>query len=42
MEYKSPKDHLDIDAFYKALAYAGLYKAYGKAADERKEDDVTV
>lgn len=42
MEYKSPKDHLDIDAFYKALAYAGLYKAYGKAADERKEDDITV
>ena len=42
MEYKSPEDHLDIDAFYKALAYAGLYKAYGQTVDERKEDDVTV
>lgn len=42
MEYKSPEDHLDIDAFYKALAYAGLYKAYGETVDERKEDDITV
>ena len=42
MEYKSPEDHLDIDAFYKALSYAGLYKAYGKTVDERKEDDITV
>ena len=36
MEYKSPGDHLDIDAFYKAGAYASLYKAYGKKADEVK------
>ena len=42
MEYKSPEDHLDIDAFYKALAYAGLYKSYGETVDERKEDDITV
>lgn len=42
MEYKSPEDHLDIDALYKAMAYAGLYKAYGETVDERKEDDITV
>lgn len=42
MEYKSPEDHLDIDDFYKTLAYAGLYKAYGETVDQRKEDDITV
>ncbi len=42
MEYKSPDDRLDIDAFYKAGAYASLYKAYGEKLDERKADDITV
>ncbi len=42
MEYKSPDDHLDIDAFYKAGAYASLYKSYGETSDERKADDITV
>ena len=42
MEYKSPGDALDIDAFYKAGAYASLYKAYGETVDGIKEDDVTV
>lgn len=42
MEYKSPLDHLNIDTFYKAGAYASLYKAYGKYVDERKADDITV
>ena len=42
MEYKSPDDRLDIDAFYKAGAYASLYKAYGERLDERKADDITV
>ena len=42
LEYKSPDDSLDIDAFYKAGAYAGLYKAYGGVSDERKADDITV
>ena len=42
MEYKSPEDHLDIDAFYKAGAYASLYKTYGKSSDEIKADDITV
>jgi len=42
MEYKSPCDHLNIDTFYKANAYAALYKAYGKYVDERKAEDITV
>ena len=42
MEYKSPGDHLDIDTFYKSMAYASLYKSYGKTVDEIKADDITV
>lgn len=42
LEYKSPDDSLNIDAFYKAAAYACLYKAYGETVDERKADDITV
>lgn len=42
MEYKSPRDHLDIDTFYKVGAYASLYKSYGKLTDDRKADDITV
>ena len=29
IEYKSPEDSLNIDVFYKSMAYAGLYKSYG-------------
>ena len=42
MEYKSPEDQLNIDTFYKAGAYASLYKAYGETVDGRKADDITV
>lgn len=42
LEYKSPDDHLDIDTFYKAGAYASLYKAYGETVDSIKADDITV
>lgn len=42
LEYKSPQDHLDIDSFYKAQAYAALYKAYGETVDGRRADDITV
>lgn len=42
MEYKSPEDGLDIDAFYKAGAYAALYKSYGETTDAIRADDVTV
>ena len=42
MEYKSPEDSLDIDDFYKAGAYASLYKSYGRTTDAVRADDVTV
>jgi len=42
MEYKSPEDHLNVDTFYKAGAYASLYKSYGETVDRRKADDITV
>lgn len=42
MEYKSPEDSLDIDAFYKAGAYASLYKSYGETTDAIKAEEVTV
>ena len=42
VEYKSPDDHLNIDSFYKAGAYASLYKSYGKTVDERRAGDITV
>ncbi|MCI9094945.1 MAG: hypothetical protein HFI97_05180 [Lachnospiraceae bacterium] len=42
MEYKSPRDALDIDAFYKAGAYASLYKSYGATLDAVRAEDVTV
>lgn len=42
VEYKSPEDHLNIDTFYKAGAYASLYKSYGETVDEIKADDATV
>lgn len=42
IEYKSPEDHLDIDNFYKTLAYACLYKAYGKTVDAIKAEEITL
>ncbi|NBI70781.1 hypothetical protein D3Z50_06865 [Clostridiaceae bacterium] len=42
LEYKSPEDHLNIDSFYKAQAYAALYKSYGESVDAIKADDITV
>lgn len=42
LEYRSPEDHLDIGSFYKAGAYASLYKAYGETVDGRKAEDITV
>ena len=42
IEYKSPDDHLDVDALYKTGAYASLYKAYGETSDKRKAEDITV
>ena len=42
LEYKSPDEHLDIDVFYKAQAYACLYKSYGNTVNEREADEITV
>ncbi len=42
IEYKSPMDHCNVDALYKATAYGCLYKASGRYVDERKADDITV
>lgn len=42
LEYKSPEDHLDIDTFYKTLAYGCLYKSYGKTVDAIKAEDITI
>ena len=42
LEYKSPKDQLDIDTYYKVIGYASLYKSYGKTLDSIKAEDITV
>lgn len=42
IEYKSPRDSLGVDQFYKGLAYACLYKSQGKNADEIKADEITL
>ena len=42
LEYKSPRQQLDVDTFYKSTAYACLYKSYGETADERKAEEITV
>ena len=33
---------MDIDTFYKTLAYACLYKSYGKTVDAIKAEDITI
>lgn len=42
LEYKSPEDHLNIDTFFKTLAYASLYKSYGDTLDGIRADDLTM
>ena len=42
VEYKSPGDKLNIDTWYKTIAYAGLYKSLGEHTDARKAEDITV
>ena len=41
-EYKSPEDKLNIDTFYKGLAYTCLYKANGPKVNSIKADDITL
>lgn len=42
MEYKSPADELNIDTFYKSIAYAALYKSYGETVNSRKTSEITI
>ena len=42
IEYKSPKDSLNIDTFYKAIGYACLYKGLGETVGEISEKELTV
>ena len=42
MEYKSPGDSLDIDVYYKTMAYAALYKSNGDTVNAIKADDITI
>ena len=41
-EYKSPEDGLSIDDFYKAIAYAFIYKGYNRKVDELPIEDITL
>ena len=41
-EYKSPMDELNIDTFYKAIAYACLYKVLPKHVNEIPADEITI
>ena len=42
IEYKSPQDAMGIDAFYKVIAYASLYKVSNDKEDGYKAEDITV
>ena len=42
IEYKSPKDDLDIDDFYKTYAYACIYKSDTEAVDLIPADELTI
>lgn len=42
IEYKSPMDQLGVDAYFKAYAYACLYKASAEHEDSIKLEDVTI
>lgn len=42
MEYKSPGDEMNIDTYFKTLAYACLYKAGGMTVDAIRRDEITI
>lgn len=42
MEYKSPQDDLNIDTYFKGLAYACLYKAAGGTVNAIPAEEITV
>ena len=41
-EYKSPMDELNIDTFYKVVAYACLYKVLPNHVDEIPAEEITI
>ena len=41
-EYKGPDDSLHIDALYKTIGYACLYKGYGKSVNEIPARDIAI
>lgn len=42
LEYKSPDDEMGIDAFYKVIAYACLYKSSGEKENKYSANDITI
>lgn len=42
MEYKAPKDGINIDSYFKTIAYACLYKAGGREVNERMQREITI
>ena len=42
IEYKSPGDSMSIDDFYKATAYACMYKALGEKVDAVSANELTI
>lgn len=42
IEYKSPKDELNVDVLYQSLGYACLYKAHEQKDNKIALDDVTI
>ena len=42
LEFKSNRDKLTIDEYYKAIAYAALYKGLGKRVNEIPAEEITM
>lgn len=42
LEYKSPKDSMNVSTFLKVMAYAYLYKTYEKHVDDIKLEEITI
>ncbi len=42
IEYKSPKDYLGVDDFYKVYGYACFYKAEGEKENSIRAEEITI
>ena len=42
IEYKNPKDELNIDVVWKTIGYAGIYKSLGRRVNEIPAEEITV